>query len=171
MICWWCQYKRRYGLYISVRTFLSSRTIWVILRNILSSRVLGFNIYQMRELIFLDLSIALWPFCPPPKFFSVGLAIQPVPVNNINPQAILMLDKFKIALLLPLSGPFWDNGSFWEADGCYETSQFGKKIRGIYTQVHNIVHMVLEDSLTSWSLSMDFVKGHRLPFFKLWTKC
>ena len=56
-----------------------------------------------------------------------------------------MLDKFNIALLLPLSGPFGDHRSFWEA-GRYETSQSGKK-RGIYTQTYNILHMILEDSL------------------------
>lgn len=56
-----------------------------------------------------------------------------------------MLDIFNIALLLPLSGPFGDHRSFEKLVDMKHLNL--EKKRGIYTQIYNILHMILEDSL------------------------
>lgn len=139
---WWCRYKRRYGLNISVRIFLSSRTMFLsVLRNILSSRAPGFNVCQMKELLHLDLSIAFWPFWWK-KNFSVGLAIQSVSVNNsytFRPLCYSYVGHIQYCSATSIKWSFWGSQILWEA-GRYETSQFGKKKRNLYTNIQHITY-------------------------------
>lgn len=109
------------------------------------------------------------------NFFSAELATPLVPVSiryTLEPSCLPYVGQIQNG-----STPITHQAVvlFWILDPSEKLIEAGKllfsleKRRGLYAQMDNTVHMIVEDPLTSRGL-MDFVKDHRLRFLKLWTK-